>query len=171
MSDISLRFEIQTSQRQVMLKLEFECRTEEGAGGNSGFDRKWILTNLELPQSCAALSCQISRQSANVRLSYWRFSTLPRCNLRGGGLFFQTRAAQIRDMSKMTPSLALFDLPVKSIWEEWAIALPMIDSLEYIWPTSTARLLSVVYWYTRKRGNCECIATWGCPSHASPFTL
>jgi len=84
MSDISLRFEIQTSQRQVMLKLEFECRTEEGAGGNSGFDRKWILTNLELPQSCAALSCQISRQSANVRLSYWRFSTLPRCNLRGG---------------------------------------------------------------------------------------
>jgi len=24
---------------------------------------------------------------------------------------------------------------------------------------------------TRKRGNCECITTWGCPSHASPFPL
>jgi len=24
---------------------------------------------------------------------------------------------------------------------------------------------------TRKRGNCECIATWGRPSHASPFPL
>jgi len=22
---------------------------------------------------------------------------------------------------------------------------------------------------TRKRGNCECIATWGRPSHFSPF--
>jgi len=24
---------------------------------------------------------------------------------------------------------------------------------------------------TRKRGNCECIATWGRPSHASPLPL
>jgi len=23
--------------------------------------------------------------------------------------------------------------------------------------------------YTRKRGNCKCIATWGRQSHASPF--
>jgi len=28
---------------------------------------------------------------------------------------------------------------------------------------------SVLWFTTRKRGNCECIATWGRPSHASPL--
>jgi len=32
--------------------------------------------------------------------------------------------------------------------------------------TDTRRMLE-----TRKRGNCKCIATWGRPSHASPFPL
>jgi len=57
------------------------------AGENLGFDHNWILTTLQPPQSCAASSCQISRQSANVRLSYWRLRTLPPCNFRGWNTF------------------------------------------------------------------------------------
>jgi len=31
--------------------------------------------------------------------------------------------------------------------------------------------ISAITIETRKRGNCECIATWGHPSHASPSQL
>jgi len=38
--DISLRFDMQESQWQVVSKLKFEFRTEWGAVGNFGFDWK-----------------------------------------------------------------------------------------------------------------------------------
>ena len=64
-----------------LVNSEFEFAPNGVGEGNFGFDRKWILTT---PQSCSASSCQILRQSANIRLSYWRLSTFSPCNFRVG---------------------------------------------------------------------------------------
>jgi len=43
--------------------------------------------------------------------------------------------------------------------------VPMSDVLQTGTGQSKSRISN------QKRGNCECIATWGRPSHASPFRL
>jgi len=49
------------------------------------------------------------------------------------------------------------------------------DAVLRVWQTNgevdTIYVIRIVHSRTRKRRNCEWIATWGRPSHASPFPL
>jgi len=47
----------------------------------------------------------------------------------------------------------------------------IFSTVNYKEASSRVTRMSMKVLVTRKRGNCECIATWDRPSHASPFPL
>jgi len=95
---------------------------------------------------------------------YCRRTLLSTCLMSPAWLLCSCRRLKSRQGIDPTLALSIYDCNPPSAWSSSLAAV--------LQPADWRSQYSAIQYNTsRKHGNCECIATWGRPSHASPFSL